>query len=57
MQNAGGLVKYRRSPLLYWQQEGGDTMMEFLTSFFQSVIAGVVANVICRWLDRKNNGE
>lgn len=56
MQNAGGLVKYRRSPLLHWQQEGGGTMLELLTSFFQSVLAGLVANMITRWLDG-NNGE
>ena len=54
MQNAGGLVKYRRSPLLYWRQEGGEAVLELLISFIQSVIASLVANIISKWLDGKN---
>ena len=53
MQNAGGLVKYRRSPLLHWQQEGGEAVLELLISFIQSVIASLVANIISKWLDGK----
>lgn len=31
--------------------------MEILAGFFVSVSAGVIANYICKWLDRSGNGR
>ena len=43
-------------PSLNWQQKGG-AAMEFLASFILSVLAGVVAYYICKWLDEENQSE
>jgi hypothetical protein len=45
------------SPLLssipFWQQKGGDSMIEILISFLISLMASVVSYYICKWLERK----
>ncbi len=38
-------------PTPNWQQEGGESM-ELLITFLVSVVAGIVAYYICKWLDR-----
>lgn len=37
-------------PPPYWQQEGGVLMNE-ISSFIVSLMAGIVCHYLCRWLD------
>ena len=46
------ILKVLSSP--YWQQEGG---MNMILAFLLSIIAGVVAYYICKWLDGKDSGN
>ena len=34
---------------------GGGVWMEFVISFFVSVMAGVACHLICKWLDRNDS--
>ena len=36
---------------------GGGVWMEFVISFFVSVMAGVACHLICKWLDRNDLGN
>ncbi len=48
--NVPTLIQCSRCPSLYWKQEGGD-ILESILSFMASVVAGIVANMISKWLD------
>lgn len=37
------------------QKGGGVFMLEFLTELIRSVMAGVAAHCICKWLDRTDS--
>ena len=40
-----------------WQQGGGEIVIEVAITFIISIVAGVLANSISKWLDGKNDGE
>ncbi len=37
------------------KQKGGENMFELLLTFFISVLSGIVANYVIKWLERKND--
>lgn len=45
---------YNISAVDSFQQEGGE-YMESVFAFVVSVVAGVVSNYICKWLDKDKN--
>lgn len=44
------------APTRIWQQRGGESM-DLLLGFLVSVVAGVVAYYICKWLDRHDQDK
>jgi hypothetical protein len=38
----------------FWQQKGGVSVLDSI-SFFLSVMAGIIANYVCKWLDSKDS--
>ena len=43
------MIKMLSYPI--WQQEGGGHVTSVIVSFLVSVVAGIVAYYICKWLD------
>ncbi len=41
----------------FWQQMGGGQMIEYIYTFFISVMARIVGHCVCKWLDRNDRND